>query len=79
MAVLDTIAKNRLVTGFIIGALVLSAILLGGPFLLTLILAFIIIATKEYADILRNKNLSVSEESRIPSEKTKIEGEAVDM
>lgn len=55
MAVLDTIAKNRLVTGFIIGALVFSAILLGGPFLLTLILAFIIIATKEYADILRNK------------------------
>lgn len=55
MAVLDTIAKNRLVTGFIIGALVFSAILLGGPFLLTLILAFIIIATREYADILRNK------------------------
>ena len=55
MAVLDTIAKNRLVTGFIIGALVFSAILLGGPFLLTLIFAFIIIATKEYADILRNK------------------------
>ena len=55
MAVLDTIAKNRLVPGFIIGALVFSAILLGGPFLLTLILAFIIIATREYADILRNK------------------------
>lgn len=55
MAVLDTIAKNRLITGFIIGALVFSAIILGGPFLLTLILAFIIIATKEYADILRNK------------------------
>ena len=55
MAVLDTIAKNRLITGFIIGALVFSSIILGGPFLLTLILAFIIIATKEYADILRNK------------------------
>lgn len=55
MAVLDTIAKNRLITGFIIGALVLSAILLGGPFLLGLILLFIVIATKEYADILRNK------------------------
>ncbi len=55
MAVLDTIAKNRLITGFIIGALVFSAIILGGPFLLTLILAFIVIATKEYADILRNK------------------------
>lgn len=55
MAVLDTIAKNRLITGFIIGALVFSAILLGGPFLLCLILLFITIATKEYADILRNK------------------------
>ena len=55
MAVLDTIAKNRLITGFIIGALVFSAIILGGPFLLCLILFFIIIATKEYADILRNK------------------------
>lgn len=55
MAVLDTIAKNRLVTGFIIGALVFSAILLGGPFLLGLILVFIVFATKEYADILRNK------------------------
>ena len=55
MAVLDTIAKNRLITGFIIGALVFSAIILGGPFLLGLILFFIIIATKEYADILRNK------------------------
>ena len=55
MAVLDTIAKNRLITGFIIGALVFSAILLGGPFLLGLILLFIVIATKEYADILRNK------------------------
>lgn len=31
------------------------------------------------ADILRNKNLSVDADSRIPSEKTKIEGEAVDM
>ncbi len=55
MAVLDTIAKNRLITGFIIGALVFSAIILGGPFLLGLILVFIIFATKEYADILRNK------------------------
>ena len=31
------------------------------------------------ADILRNKNLSVSAEEKIPSEKTRIEGEAVDM
>ena len=55
MAVLDTIAKNRLVTGFLMGALVLSCILLGGKFLLTLLLVFIILASKEYADILRNK------------------------
>ena len=55
MAVLDTIAKNRLVTGFLMGALVFSCILLGGKFLLALLLVFIILASKEYADILRNK------------------------
>ena len=55
MAVLDTIAKNRLVTGFLMGALVFSCILLGGKFLLTLLLVFIILASKEYADILSNK------------------------
>lgn len=31
------------------------------------------------ADILRNKNLSISAEERVPSTKTKIEGEAVDV
>lgn len=36
-------------------------------------------STDPNADILRNKNLSVDADSRIPSEKTKIEGEAVDM
>ncbi len=55
MAVLDKLAKNRLITGAIIGALVLSCITLGGPFLLAFVLIFITIATKEYADILRNK------------------------
>ncbi|MBQ8887302.1 MAG: phosphatidate cytidylyltransferase [Candidatus Gastranaerophilales bacterium] len=55
MAVLDTLAKNRLVTGFLMGALVFSCILLGGKFLLALLLVFIILASKEYADILRNK------------------------
>ncbi len=55
MAVLDTIAKNRLITGVLMGALVLSCILLGGPFLLVLLLAFIVVASKEYADILKNK------------------------
>lgn len=37
------------------GALVLSCILLGGKFLLALLLGFIIIASKEYVDILKNK------------------------
>lgn len=55
VAVLDTLAKNRLVTGFLMGALVFSCILLGGKFLLALLLVFIILASKEYADILRNK------------------------
>jgi len=55
VAVLDTIAKNRLITGTIIGALVLSCILLGGKFLLALLLFFIVIASKEYVDILKNK------------------------
>ena len=55
VAVLDTLAKNRLVTGFFMGALVLSCILLGGKFLLALLLVFIILASKEYAEILRNK------------------------
>ncbi len=55
MAVLDSIAKNRIVTGFIIGALVFSSILLGGKWLLVILLIFIITASKEYAEILRNK------------------------
>ncbi len=55
MAVLDTIAKNRLITGTAMGAVVLSCIFLGGPFLLALLLVFIVVASKEYADILRNK------------------------
>ncbi|MBQ9245283.1 phosphatidate cytidylyltransferase [bacterium] len=55
MAVIDSIAKNRLITGFIIGTLVFSCMLAGGKFLLALLLIFIIIASKEYADILKNK------------------------
>ena len=55
MAVLDTLLKNRLITGFAIGALVFACILLGGKWLLAFLLVFIIIASKEYADILRNK------------------------
>ena len=55
MAVLDSIAKNRLVTGFIIATLVFSCMLAGGIWLLLLLLGFIIIASKEYADILKNK------------------------
>ena len=55
MAVLDTLLKNRLITGFAIGALVFACILLGGKWLLAFLLVFIIIASKEYAYILRNK------------------------
>lgn len=55
MAVLNTLLKNRLITGVIIGALVFSCIILGGKWLLCLLLLFIIMASKEYADILRNK------------------------
>ena len=55
MAVFDTIAKNRLVTGFLMGAVMFSCILAGGKWLLAFLLIFIIIASKEYADILKNK------------------------
>ncbi len=55
MAVLDTLTKNRLVTGFAMGALVFSCILAGGPALLLLLLAFIFFASKEYVNILKNK------------------------
>ena len=55
MAVLDTISKNRLVTGFVVAALVLACIVLGGWWLLGFLLIFIAIVTKEYSDILHNK------------------------
>ncbi len=55
MAVLDTLVKNRLITGFAMGALVFACILLGGKWLLALLLVFIITASKEYVDILKNK------------------------
>ena len=55
MAVLDSIAKNRLVTGFAIGAVAFSCFIAGGIFLLSLLLVIMIIASKEYVDILKNK------------------------
>ena len=55
MAVLDSLLKNRIITGFIIGALAFSCILLGGKFLLALLVIFIAVASKEYSDILKNK------------------------
>lgn len=55
MAVLDSIVKNRLITGLLMGILVFACIILGGKCLLALLLVFIIIASKEYADILKNK------------------------
>ncbi len=55
MAVLDTLSKNRLITGFAMGIIVFCCILLGGLWLLSLLLVFIILASREYADILKNK------------------------
>ncbi len=55
MAIINTILKNRIITGFSIGALVFGCILAGGKFLLALLLVFIIIASREYARILENK------------------------
>ena len=55
MAVLDSLLKNRVVTGFTIGAVVFACILLGGKYLLAFLLVFIVIAAKEYVDILKNK------------------------
>ena len=55
MAVLDSLLKNRVVTGFTIGAVVFFCVLVGGKYLLAFLLVFIVIASKEYADILKNK------------------------
>ncbi len=55
MAVLNSLLKNRIITGFTIGALVFACIILGGKWLLCLLLLFIIMASKEYVDILKNK------------------------
>ncbi|MCD7739780.1 MAG: phosphatidate cytidylyltransferase, partial [Candidatus Gastranaerophilales bacterium] len=55
MAVLNSLAKNRIITGFTMGALVFSCMLAGGKWLLAFLLIFIIIASKEYVDILKNK------------------------
>lgn len=55
MAVLNTIVKNRLITGILMGTLVFACILAGGKCLLALLLVFIVLASKEYADILKNK------------------------
>ncbi len=55
MAVLDSLVKNRIITGFLMGTLVFLCILSGGKWLLILLLLFIVFASKEYTDILRNK------------------------
>ena len=55
MAVLDKLAKNRLITGFAMGIVVFSCLLLGGKWLLVFLLIFIALAAREYANILRNK------------------------
>lgn len=56
MAELEKTSKQtRLITGFIIGALVCACMLLGGKFLLAFYLVFVCIGSKEYVDILKNK------------------------
>ncbi len=55
MAVFDSIVKNRIVTGFAMGTLVFACMLAGGKWLLAFLLVFILIAAKEYVDILKNK------------------------
>ncbi|MBQ3641472.1 phosphatidate cytidylyltransferase [bacterium] len=55
MAFWDKIAKYRLITGITISALVVTIIVLGGWYLLALLLFFEIIGAKEYVDILKNK------------------------
>ncbi len=55
MAVLDTLTKNRIITGFLMGAMVFSCIIFGGKWLLLLLFVFVIFATREYTNILRNK------------------------
>ena len=49
------IPANRIITGIIISTVVLSCILLGGWFLLALVLTFVWFGTKEYVEILKNK------------------------
>lgn len=55
MAVLNNLISNRLITGFLMGALTFGCIILGGKFLLALLMLFVVIAAKEYVDILKNK------------------------
>ena len=55
MAVIDTLSKNRLITGFLMGVVVFSCIILGKIWLLALLLLFIVLASREYANILKNK------------------------
>lgn len=51
----DKFSQNRLITGFLMGLIVFICILLGGKWLLGLLLLFIILASREYANILKNK------------------------
>ena len=55
MAVPEKLSKNRLITGFAMGIIVFGCILLGGTWLLALLLVFIFLASREYANILKNK------------------------
>lgn len=55
MAILNSLAKNRIVTGTLVGLTVFACILLGGNFLLALLLLFVITSANEYVEILKHK------------------------
>jgi len=48
-------SNNRLITGFLMGLAVFICIVLGGKWLLGMLLIFIVLASKEYTNILKNK------------------------
>ena len=59
---------TRMLTGFILGLIVVSAIILGGIWLALMILAFICMASREYVKILEHKGFYPSLKIIIASE-----------
>ncbi|MBQ9688456.1 phosphatidate cytidylyltransferase, partial [bacterium] len=48
--------ETRMLTGYIIGLLVLACLYFGGIFLFLLITLFVCLASKEYVEILKHKS-----------------------